>query len=399
MFQHIRLIRGDATLRMVALCTLSFGCFIASIGPYQSLVAVQELGLSEAAYSAILLAALVVTVAVSVGIGIVTDQRPSRRRLALIATTAIVGGGALMWLSRNPAAFIVTHVLLLPLSGTLFGQLFAVARLVTQTLPRAERDGALAVIRALLAVPWLVVLPFWGWALSSGWPLVTIYLAAVIFGVITLVLIWRAWPQDDRAPWVEVKSGLGFRASLAEMMSPPVLLRVQLFGILQAGGALSGILVGLVFAEAGRDTADVGRFFGAFVAIEVVGTLMIGWFLRFAGRLALIGTGVVLYAGYVAALPVLAPTGWVWTLVLPAGLGGALIYALALTYLADLLGTRAGAGASLLALGRIGQDIAATGSFWIGTTLSGLGLAAAIGAAATLVALVAVLALDGRRRT
>lgn len=399
MFRHLRLIVADPTLRMVALCTLSFGCFIASLGPYQSLIAVQELGLSEAAYSAILIAALIVTVAVSVGIGIVTDQRPSRRRLALIATTAIVAGGGIMLLGQSPLAFTVTHVLLIPLSGTLFGQLFAVARLVVQDQPQAERDGILAVIRALLAVPWLVVLPFWGWALSAGVPLISVYLAAVVFGLITLALILRTWPHDAAAPWVEVKSGLGFRASLAEMLRPPVLLRVQLFGVLQAGGALSGILVGLAFAEAGRDTTEVGRFFAAFVAIEVVGTLLIGWFLRFAGRLALIGTGVVLYAGYIAALPLLAPSGWVWALVLPAGLGGALIYALVLTYLADLLGSRAGAGASLLALGRIGQDIAATGSFWLGTALSGLGLSAAIGAGATLAALVAVLSLDrGRAR-
>lgn len=338
MFRHLRLIVADPTLRMVALCTLSFGCFIASLGPYQSLIAVQELGLSEAAYSATPIAALIVTVAVSVGIGIVTDQRPSRRRLALIATTAIVAGGGIMLLGQSPLAFTVTHVLLIPLSGTLFGQLFAVARPVVQDQPQAERDGILAVIRALLAVPWLVVLPFWGWALSAGVPLISVYLAAVVFGLITLALILRTWPHDAAAPWVEVKSGLGFRASLAEMLRPPVLLRVQLFGVLQAGGALSGILVGLAFAEAGRDTTEVGRFFAAFVAIEVVGTLLIGWFLRFAGRLALIGTGVVLYAGYIAALPLLAPSGWVWALVLPAGLG---------------LSAAIGAGATLAALAAV----------------------------------------------
>lgn len=389
-----RLIWQNPTLRMTMAGALLFGCYVATIAPYQSLIAIQIFGLTDAVYSLILVGSLIIAVIAAVGIGIITDQRPSRKGMALTASAATVCAAALVWLIPGKTSFIIAHVLIFPLSGTVFGQIFAVTRLASQTYAPNDRASIMAIIRALFAVPFVLILPVWGWAADQGMPLLTVYPGMLVFGVIQLLLFWRFWPSDGAAPWIEVKSGLGFRASLGEMLVWPVFLRVQLFGALQAGGALAGILVGLVFAEAGRGTTEVGIFFGAFVALEVVGTLLIGWCLRFAGRLTLIATGVLTYASFLALLPFLAPTPLVWLLVIPAGFGGGLFYTLVIAYLQDLLGTRAGAGASLLALGRIGQDLTGAGSFWLGTLLSGYGLAGILGALITSAAIGTVVLLD-----
>lgn len=391
------LILADPVLRLSALGTLLFGCIAATLGPFQSLIAVREFGLSEPAYAAVLIGVLVTSVLASVGIGIVTDQRSSRRRMAILATCGNIGAALLVWLLPAKASFVVAHVLLIPLGGTLFGQVLALSRLASQRLSPGDRPGVLAVVRAAMAVPFVLLLPLWGFAVDRGMSLVMIYPGIALFGVVTLVVILRHWPPDATAPWTEVKSGLGFRASLAEMLSPPVFLRVQLFGMLQAGGALGGVLTGLAFAAAGRPAGDVGNFFAAFVAVEVAVTLMIGTLVRHASRLALIATGVVLYALFLALLTPLAATPAVWLLILPAGAGGALIYTLAIAYLADLLGSRAGAGASLLALQRIGQDLTSAGSFWIGTVLGGHAMTGALGAVLTVSAVALVIWLDRRR--
>ena len=79
--------------------------------------------------------------------------------------------------------------------------------------------------------------------------------------------------------------------------------------------------------------------------------------LRVMPRLWIIASGAGIYAVFLGLLPILAPTPWVWALVFPAGAGGAMVYALAIGYLQDLMGRRAGAGASLIALQRLSSGI------------------------------------------
>lgn len=392
------LVWQDPTLRMVALAVLIFGGFASSIGIFQSLIAIRTFGISDSGYAVVLFAALMVSVSSAVGFGIITDQRPSRQVLALVAVAAMIAGGLLVLAGRSATAFVIAHIVLLPVSGTLFGQLFAVARLVTAPLPRSDRDGILAMIRATFAVPFVVLLPLWGWAFEAGLPMMTVYGALLVFGAVLLALIRRDWPADAVAPWTEVKSGLGFRASLSEMTRPDVLMRVMLIGAIHSGTALSGVLLGLVLDQAsGRGPGDVGLFFALFVAIEIWVTLSIGTLRRYLRRLYIIAIGVFTYAAFLALLPFFAPSWLLWTLIVPAGAGGALIYALAIGYLQDLLGSRAGAGSSLIALQRIAADGLCALVFALGAALAGYWLAAVLGAIVMSLAMVAILWLDRHR--
>jgi hypothetical protein len=315
--------------------------------------------------------------------------------MGLFATTMMILGTFTVWNGQSVTAFVLAHMLLIPLSGSLLGQLFAVARLVTADLPRNDRDALLAILRALFAVPFVIVLPLWGQAFQAGLSLLVIYPTTMVVALLQLAVILRFWPADTRAPWREQKSGLGFRASLAEMLRGPVLLRVMLVGAMHSGTAICGVILGLVFAQAsGRGTADVGLFFGLFVAIEVVVTLLIGQLLLVLRRLHVIALGVVTYAGFLALMPFLAPTPWIWLLVFPAGAGGAMIYALAIGYLQDLLGARAGAGASLLALQRLSTEGLSATIFAFGAWVHGYDLVALLGALTMMLAIGAILWLD-----
>lgn len=395
MIRAFRLIGTDATLRLMILAMLLQGGFAASIGTYQSLIAITVFGLTDQQYALVLLASLVVSVTASIGVGILTDQRPSRRVLALCAAATMCAGALLVLVGQSPHAFVLAHVLLLPVTGTLFGQLFAVARLVTAPLPRADRDGIMAIIRATFAFPFVVLLAIWGLLFEAGVPLLAVYGWTALSGAVLMALIAARWPRDAAAPWTEVKSGLGFRASLAEMLHGPVLLRVLLIGAIHSGSALSGVIIGLLLdAVPGRGPGDVGAFFAIFVIVEIAVTLSVGGLRRRFRRLHIIAAGVVIYAAGMALLPVVAATPLLWLVCLPYGAGGAMIYALAIGYLQDQLGGRAGAGASLLAL----QQIAAQGLsalvFALSAAVGGYGLAAVIGAVVMVVAMGAVLWLD-----
>jgi MFS family permease len=392
-----RTIWSDPTLRMLFLLTLLFGTFTCSIGPYQSLVGVQHYGLSDTAYAALLMAALVVSIAVSVGIGIVTDQRPSRRRMALLAAAALLLGGLGVWLVDSPAAFVAVHLILVPVAGTLFGQIFAVTRLHIAPRPEGERNAIVSVIRAAMGIPWVLVLPVWSLVLTTDGALILIYPAMAALGLAMLAIVLRLWPHDGATPWTEVQSGLGFRASIAEMTARPVMIRVMLIGALHAGGAIAGVILGLVFAEAGRGADQLGLFFSVFVAVEVLSMLAAGAWLSHLSRLTLLVAGTVLYAVFLLLLPLLAGSGWVWALTLFVGAGGALIYLPALGYLQDLLGKRAGAGASLIALQRLSSDGLSAAIYAFGAWAAGYWLVAVLGAMVTLAAVAITVWLDRTR--
>lgn len=131
----------DPTLRMVALLTVLFGAVACTIGPYMSLLAVREFGLGDGGYAALLVISTGVSVAASVYVGIRADQTANRRGMALRACTLSLAGAALMTVAPNVWVFVLAHGLILPLSSTLFGQIFAQARLAALSYPDERRDA------------------------------------------------------------------------------------------------------------------------------------------------------------------------------------------------------------------------------------------------------------------
>lgn len=371
----------DRTLRFFSLCAILFGVFAASFAPYVSLLGITVFGLNDQMFALQMTATLIVSVAISVGIGILTDRHRLRRMFALTAMLASCLAMLLVWVFGNATAFLIAHILLLPLGGTIFGQVFAVMRLYTVQLPDTTRDSLTATIRALFAVPFVIVLPLWGWAFDTGVPLVTLYPIVLLVMIGMSALVYFCWPADATAPWHEEKSTLSFFQSLREVLASNIMWRLFWMGAIHAGSTLMGVLLALVFdAASGRGPGDVGVFFGSFVAIEVIVMFAVGPILRYVRRLHIIATGAVFYAVFLGLLPVLAPSYWVWVLILPAAIGGGLLYGLTITYLQDLLGARAGAGASLVTLQRLVSEGLAAVIFALGTWIGGYHLVAFMGA-------------------
>ncbi|MFQ1699007.1 hypothetical protein ACJ5NV_00295 [Loktanella agnita] len=394
--QVLGLIWRDPVLRMIGAATLLYGAFSATFTPYLSLIGIGVFGLSDFAFAVLMTVTLVISVTAALGVGIVTDQRATRKPLALAGAGCMAVGMALVWLGNSTATFVIAHALVLPFSATVVGQIYAVMRLYTVSHHAPElRDGITSAIRALFAVPFAILLPLWAIAFDAGLPLLRIYPAMLGLSLLFLWLIWRHWPADATAPWVEEKSALSLRASLAEVLASSIVWRLVAMGAVHSGSVLMGVLLALLFDTAsGRGPGDVGLFFGAFVFFEVLVMLGVGSLGRYLRRLHIICIGAVFYALFLGLLPVLAPFTSVWFLILPAALGGGMIYGLSISYLQDLLSSRAGAGSSLVALQRLVSEGMAALIFAIGTALAGYALTAFIGAVLILCGAVALLLLD-----
>jgi MFS transporter, SET family, sugar efflux transporter len=393
----IRLCLTDPALRAAGLILALQGAVACSFGPYFSTLAVNTFGFGDGGYAVLLALASVVSVSASVIGGIRADQTANRRRVTLTSVAMLVLGTGLMTITPGPWVFALTAAFLIPISSITFGQVFALARLAATRHPADQRDGIMAVIRALFALPFIVVLPLWAVAFAAGASVGLIFPAGLLLSALMLLAVLRLWPADGSALWDDRPSGLTFRAALSEIGHPRIAARVIALGAVFSASTVYMAIISLIMTrDVGRGTQDVALYVGLVAGLEVPFMLMIPSLTRGIPRTRLIFLGAALYCVHVALLPVLAGSPFVWLLVLPAAIGGAVTLTVPIAYLQDLLADRPGAGASLMALQRLAGDVIAATCFALGTTLAGYGTVALLGVAASLAGAVALWAADRR---
>jgi MFS transporter, SET family, sugar efflux transporter len=393
----IRLCLTDPALRAAGIVIALQGAIVCSFGPYFSTLAVKTYGFGDAGFAVLLAISSLVSVGASVAGGIRADQTAKRREVTLASVLSLTLGMALMTFVPGPFVFALTFALLFPTGALTFGQVFALARLAATQHAEDERDGIMAVIRALFAAPFVVVLPVWALVFAQGVAVTAVFPVGLVLSVAMLGVVLRLWPKDGTAAWDDQPSGLSFRASLREIGQPGLAARVVALGAVLSAATVYIALVSLVMVpEVGRGTAEVALYVGLVAGLEVPFMLMLPRLTRGWDRTRLILIGAVLYAVHVAFLPILAGSWAVWLLVLPAAVGGAVTLTVPIAYLQDLLADRPGAGASLMAVQRLAGDVIAAVAFALGTLVAGYGAVALLGAVISIVAAMALWASDRR---
>lgn len=396
-FASARLILSDPGLRASALLVVLLGALSCSLGPYVATLAVDAFGLGDRGYSLLIAVSTAVSVSSAVWVGIRSDQTGRRRGLALWGAGLMVACAGLMTVLPSTLSFILAHGLILPMS-TLFGQIFALARIASLNHPPVERDGILALIRALFALPFVVVLPLWALAFRQGVALMTIYPVALALALAMLALTVLAWPADAAIGAGNRRSGLSVRAALREMAHPTVALRVLALGAVNSSGTVYWAVLSLVLVPAvGRDTADVALYAGVVAGLEVPFMLTLPRLLAHRAKATAILIGTAIYCIHLIGLPLLAGRPEVWLLMIPAAAGNALTLTLPIAYLQDLLADRPGTGAALMALQKLIGDLMAAACFALGTALAGYGLVTVLGSFVALAGALALVAADRQR--
>lgn len=376
----------DPALRLAAGMMLLWGAITCAMGPYVSALAVREFGLGDAGYAALMVVSTGFSVAVSVGAGIRADQRNDRRGITRWAVAALLLALGLMTVVPGWISFIAAHGILMPVASILFGQLFALARMAASVHPDAQREAVMAAIRALFALPFVAVLPLWALAFAKGAALLAIYPVGLALALPMAWMVLRHWPKDGETRWQDAPSGLSFGAALAELAAPRVALRLAALGAVSCAATVSFAILSLILVpEIGRGAADVALYAGIVAGLEVPFMLMVPALARRVARTRLILLGTVVHCISVAGLPWLAPTPWLWALMLPAGAGGAVILTLPIAYLQDLMADRPGTGSSLMSLQFLIASALGALCFAVGTALAGYWLAAVLGVAVSLI--------------
>lgn len=384
----------DPVLRMACGLMVLNGTLWASFGPFVALLAVQTFALGDAGFAAVMAAATLVGVLAAVWIGIRADQRASRRRMAIGTCLTAVAGLAMMTLFPSPLTFVLFHALIFPVSSTIFGQVFTLVRLAAASYSAQDRPILIGSVRAVVSLPFLVILPLWGLALDRGVPLTTLYPVALGFSVLMALTVTLSWPAEARARWEDKPSGLSIRAALAELADPALALRIGALGAIAAMPALYVMTMALILTTVGgRPASDPALFFGLVAGAEVPAMVLMPFVGRRVHRLHLLMFATGLSVLFLLALPVLAGSALVWALIVPLALSHGTLLTVPITYLQDLLANRPGTGTALLSLQGLIANILAAAAFAGGAWIWGypavmvLGALIGIGGAAVLWAL------------
>ncbi|MGL5010853.1 MAG: hypothetical protein ACRC6I_13310, partial [Paracoccaceae bacterium] len=318
--------RDDVVLRTSALVMLLYGAALCAMGAYLSTLGIRVFGLGELGYAVVLVTSTLLTVAVSVLLGIRADQTARRRGIMLGSVGVTVAGYALMVVVPGQVTFVLAHALILPLGGAIWGQVFATARQASVGYDATTRDSNMAVIRALFALSFVIVLPLWSFAILAGASVTWVYPAGLVLTGAMGWLCWRYWPRDGATAWEDRGSGLSLRAALAEMAEGRVAWRVMALGAVNAPMTVYLVIAGLVFSETtGRGAADTAVYVGLIAGLEVPVMLALPRLARGVSRPLLILCGAALYGVHVVLLPWIAESAWVWALVVPGAVGGAVV--------------------------------------------------------------------------
>lgn len=368
-FSHIA--RSPA-LRLSAFAMMLLGIQNASIGPYVSLIAIERVGLSEGAFSLMLTVGAIVAVTSAVAFGVMGDQRGRRRGIALITAAAALAGLLLMVLAPSPAALLLCHAVLLPLGSSLYGQIFALARLASPAEGGAGTDTILGITRAGMSVTFMAMLGIWTLAFGAGIDVMWTYTAALLAAGLLVALVALQWPAGAQAAWDDRPSGQSWRSALGELARPTVALRLIIMGIISSSFVIYFILISLVFeASPTRDASDVALYVGIVAGWEVPLLMFIPRLLAYFSRSALIAIGASFYALHLLLMPIWVDTPWLWAGTLIAGLGGTAFIGLTIGYYQDLLRDRPGAAGSMLALQKLVADLLGAAGFAIGMAFGG----------------------------
>ncbi|MGX9686993.1 sugar efflux transporter [Deinococcus wulumuqiensis] len=194
----------------LTLAVLLLGLATSLAGPFMSLFAVQQVGMSPLQLGLFLTFNALSAVVVSTRLGRWADRRSDRKPLVLLTLAA----GVLAYLAlsgvRSVYGVMATGAALLAVSSAAFPQVFAFARSGFAGAPGDLPEKAVTVLRAVFSFAW-VVGPGVGAAVLSRWSFGGVFLlAAACYALAALPLLFvrppapalptSAAPQDDAAP-------------------------------------------------------------------------------------------------------------------------------------------------------------------------------------------------------
>jgi SET family sugar efflux transporter-like MFS transporter len=189
--------RASRSLIPLGLAFLASGLSIALVGPFLALFLANAVHAGPVAVSTFLVAMPIAGVVVTWAIGRLSDRRPMRRELLVVAALAGLVGSALTAVIRDYWLLLALATTVTAVAGALFPQTFAYAREVLRSADPRRAAMANSALRTVFSGAYVAGPPVAALLLSHGGFTAVYATAAVMYGVAALVTL--AWLPKVRA--------------------------------------------------------------------------------------------------------------------------------------------------------------------------------------------------------
>lgn len=397
MWQAFRQIIANRDIRIVTLTLFCLGFTFASAWPYQSLIAIDQLGFTPGNFALILAAGAVIGMLGNLVIGHFSDLAANRKQAILIALGAGAFGFGLFALLPSKATFLFCLLVVVPISTSSYGQLFAVIRTITADNP-GEAASVNSAVRAIYAASWIVVPGLVGAWIAFRQNVSDSFGIAALAYLFCFSLYALFGPSGGR-PLPESTSRIaGLLEAMRLIVTRRIFLRIAALALIGMAHPLNAaVLPLLVEGTLHGTTRDIGLLAGLVAGLEIPFMLLAGAACRRMSPYVVIAIGGATYAAYVIGLSQASALWQVYALSVVGAAGAAVILSLFLSYLQDLLPERPGLGTSLISIEGVLARAGSAATFaliGVWTSLSG---ALLIGGLAGLAGVVLLLTLDLRR--
>lgn len=417
----LTILRRHRVVRASAAAIFLYGFAGAATSPYQAVVAIRELGLSDRAYATIALAAAVANVVLAIGIGMLSDRFQSFRRPLIVVSAFGVLGYGVIWAVPSPLTFALAMIGPLALFHATNSMLFGNVRAQTARFDPAEAAIVNALMRMMISLSWVLVPGVVAMMLAGGHSMIPAWGIAALVAAACLACI-VLWLEPDHRPAREAlaEGGTGtarvapstgrpdrpaqvrlprsVAQDLGAILHPGIIARV--LGVAMISQVLhvnNAVLPLILTGRAGGTAADIGLTVGMVAGLEVV--FMILW-VRMARSMHLTTALVItaaIYLGYLFGISAATRPSHVYLASIAAGFAAAGIISLPISYLLDLIKDRPGLSASLIAVNMFLGGALGAGIFALGTTLGGYPAAALVSGGAGVLGALLLVTLERRR--
>ncbi|RYE08071.1 MAG: MFS transporter [Hyphomicrobiales bacterium] len=367
---HRQLIKASPIIALLGACIFLAGIASAAVTPYRGLVAIDGLGMDNAAYAIVLALASIGAAIGSVILGYASDKVSDRRRLVIICAALGAVAYGLIWLVPSQLAYIVAVCAILPFGAALFSQSFAYARaFLNQHADTRRAEFMIAVLRSLFTAAWIVAPPLVGW-IASTYSMFDVFLVAAVAQLLCMLMFALLLLRPEAK--VGIHSATRQATAAPGSPFPPYrMLGTAGVAVLRIALVVNLTVFPLVLInDIGASLAQLGLAAGLAAALEVPFMLMWGFAATRWPKEPIIIVSGVIFAAYLVGMFFARSFEDVLLLQSLNALGTAALLSITISYVQDAIAGRVGLSTSLIDVMGVIAGFATAGLFAI---LSGPG--------------------------
>ena len=387
MWQAILIFGRDARIRVVAVALVLLGFTYASTIPYQSIIATQQLGMSERQFGLLIFLVGLFGTTGGLVLGYLSDISRNRKTSILWCLVAGAFGFSAFALWPSFTTFLICMLLVYPFSSSAYSMLFATVRSIANELDASQAASVNSAVRSFYAMSWIVVPALVGAFIAySGRPSDGFVIGALAF-VLCLIFYWRYGPNMAGTSTSAGSAAANLREALGLILQGGRITRLAALALVNSPHPRAMSAFPLMIAhELGGSMTELGVIAGLVAFLEMPLMIGVGAAVRRFPLWQVIVAGGIIHALFLISLTLIHSTTPLYGLAFLIAAGNAVLLTQHLTFAQELLPDRPGLGSSLLSVtsllsraaaallfGAIGWAYGIHGALWAGAAVCIIG--------------------------